>query len=87
MCQLPLTINLHICRIREPDMCQKVMTFQSGKRCLTNCPWPLENIGDSLGGAYVNIADSLGGAYVNIGDGMGGAYVTNSSDLNTPFLG
>ncbi|KAF3684468.1 hypothetical protein FXO38_00255 [Capsicum annuum] len=51
------------------------MTFQSDKRCLTNRPWPLESIGDSLGGAYVNIGDSLGAAYVNIGDSLGGAYV------------
>ena len=49
------------------------MALQSDKRRLTNRPWPLENIGDSLGGAYVNI-----------GNGMGGAYVRNSNDLNTP---
>ncbi|KAF3675344.1 hypothetical protein FXO38_04790 [Capsicum annuum] len=71
------------------------MALQSDKRRLTNRPWPLEsignslggayvNIGDSLGGTYANIGDSLGGAYVNIGNGMGGAYARNSSDLNTP---
>lgn len=71
------------------------MAFQSDKRRLTNRPWPLESIGDSLGGAYVNVGDSLGGAYVNIGDslggayvkigdGMEGAYVRNSGELNTP---
>ncbi|KAF3624996.1 hypothetical protein FXO38_29974 [Capsicum annuum] len=74
---------------------QEVMTLQSDNRRLTNRPWPLENIGNSLGGAYVNIGnslggayanigDSLGGAYVNIGNGMGSAYVRNSGDLNTP---
>ncbi|PHU18704.1 hypothetical protein BC332_14399 [Capsicum chinense] len=51
------------------------MALQSDKRCLTNHPWPLENIGNSLGDAYVNIGDSLGGTYANIGNGMGGAYV------------
>ena len=60
------------------------MAFQSDKRSLTNRPWPLESIGDSLGGAYVNIGDTLGGTYVNIRDGMGGAYVRDSGDLNTP---
>ena len=63
------------------------MALQSDKRRLTNRPWPLESIGNSLGDAYVNIGDSLGGAYVNIGNGMGGAYVKNSSDLNIPFWG
>ena len=71
------------------------MVLQSDKRCLTNRPWPLEIIGNSLGGVYVNIGgslgsayekigDILGGAYVNIGNGTGGAYVRNSGDLNTP---
>ena len=63
------------------------MAFQSNMRRQTNRTWPLESLGDSLGGAYVNIGDSLGGAYVNIGDGMDGAYVNISSDLNTLFLG
>ena len=63
------------------------MAFQSDMHRLTNHPWPLETIGNSLGGAYVNIGDNLGGAYENIGDGMGNAYVKVSSDLNTPFFG
>ena len=63
------------------------MALQSDKHRLTNRPWPPENIGNSLGSAYVNIGDSLGGAYVNVGDSLGDAYVKVSSDLNTLFWG
>ncbi|KAF3664192.1 hypothetical protein FXO38_10266 [Capsicum annuum] len=63
------------------------MTFQSDKRRLTNHPWPLESIGDSLGGAYVNIGDSLGGAYVKIGDGMGGAYMKIGDGMGGAYIG
>ena len=60
------------------------MALQSDKCRLTNRPWPLESIGNSLGGAYVNIGDSLGGTYVKIGNVIGDAYVRNFGDLNTP---
>ncbi|PHT61412.1 hypothetical protein T459_34752 [Capsicum annuum] len=62
------------------------MTFQSDKRRLTNRPWPLESIGDSLDGAYVNIGDSLGGAYVNIGDSLGGTYVIISDGMGSAYV-
>ena len=62
------------------------MAFQSDKQCLTNRPWPLESIGDSLGSAYVNIGDSLGGAYVNIGDSLGGAYVNIGDSLGSAYM-
>ncbi|PHT85148.1 hypothetical protein T459_07254 [Capsicum annuum] len=63
------------------------MTFQSDKQRLINRPWPLESIGDSLGGAYVNIGDSLGGAYVNIGDSLGGAYVIIDDVMGGAYIG
>ncbi|KAF3633162.1 hypothetical protein FXO38_25724 [Capsicum annuum] len=62
------------------------MALQIDKRHLTNCPWPLESIGDSLGGAYVNIDDSLGDAYVNIGDSLGGAYVKISNGIGGAYV-
>ncbi|KAF3623178.1 hypothetical protein FXO38_30900 [Capsicum annuum] len=63
------------------------MTFQSDKQRLINRPWPLESIGDSLGGAYVNIGDSLGGAYVNTGDSLGGAYVIIDDVMGGAYIG
>ncbi|PHT97563.1 hypothetical protein BC332_33519 [Capsicum chinense] len=62
------------------------MALQSDKRHLTNRPWPLESIGDSLGGAYVNTGDSVGSAYVNIGDSLDGTYMKIGDGIDGAYV-
>ncbi|PHU18430.1 hypothetical protein BC332_14125 [Capsicum chinense] len=78
--------RLHLFRYVRVGSAEAIIALQSDKRRLTNRPWPLESIGNSLGGAYVNIGDSLGGAYVNIGDILGGAYVNIGNGMGGAYV-